>query len=299
MLAFGILIGYNRYEILRLLPNEFGTFKAKIMENTHNLADSPKEESEVRNQIHVEELLGSLRLDVDASVSSSASWLFLDGHLIQSLPLHRTVRVLPGTYEVRVVSAGVEGFPVRVETASVARGTCVTISGLDKWQDATATAKFIFPWSDSVYQLNCESGDNLQIELEADCKRIQEDQDRVWDAFTEGELWEPISEALAYTRLTRNFVWMELPWELGGPREMDVAQLVSLREFFQKRVPSSPVTILAPRVDSSQRQVVMDYFNKNVVQAGRRTTRREFDLTFAQLQRNLSHQQTFRTVASN
>ena len=105
--------------------------------------------------------------------------------------------------------------------------------------------------------------------------------------------------ALVYTRLTRNFVWMELPWELGGPREMDVAQLASLREFFEKRVPSSPVTILAPRVDSSQRQVVMDYFNKNVVQAGRRTTRREFDLTFAQLQRNLSHQQTFRTVASH
>ena len=199
MLAFGILIGYNRCEILRVLPNEFGTFKAKIMGNTHNPPESPKEESEVGNQIHVEELLGSLRLDVEAAGSSSASWLFLDGHLIQSLPLHRTVRVLPGTYEVRVVSAGAEGFPVRVESASVARGTCVTISGLDKWQNATATAKFIFPWSDSVYQLSCESGDNLQIELEADCKRIQEDQDRVWDAFTEGELWQPIS-GLWYTR---------------------------------------------------------------------------------------------------
>jgi len=246
---------------------------------------STETNSSVVRQIGIEKLVGTLEVNLPLSQNVSHEWYFVDGHLLGALPIQTKFRLLPGRYEERLVAPYDGGFWVAKRARSIARNDTNAIPNSVGWTNITVRATLALPWSQTVYRLDCRSLEDAEKQL----ARIEEEENDKWDAFAQGDLWTPIAEAVAYNRLTRRNLWMDLPLALGGPREIDPGQLESLRDYFSNHLPSNDFTVETPFLSGAQQEAAVKAAH-NLVEAGRKQLSRNFDQTFAQLKRNLSRQ---------
>lgn len=191
--------------------------------------------------IAIQQLTGTLEIDADGPPDAQG-WLFINGELRGSVPLHKEFALTPGNYELR----------------------CVT------FKDKSAND----PNDPSYYDLHfytvfgrvlVQLGKTTACKLELSRYRHPEDFEAAMSAFSEvegfvvgngqrdsteqqltkkwNELmssddWKPIAslaETWKFAPPTRRRVSIQLPDQLGGAREVDVAQMKALHKWLLRR----------------------------------------------------------------
>jgi hypothetical protein len=200
--------------------------------------------------LSLEPLLGALSISsalpspegwVDPG-TTVAGWLFVDGQLIDRLPVETTLRAAAGNYEVKVMlsrqtPAGVSLWTVRTSAALSAGDTVHVRLGeaLREWLEngelregiAYAHVEPVLSVSASLFP--DETGEARLAALGA---QLQQQ----WDSFLalpEWKLMAAVDERFRGAPPSRSRVWVDLPDSLGGARELDAEQLVVLAGWYQ------------------------------------------------------------------
>jgi hypothetical protein len=199
------------------------------------------------NPISLRDLIGTLDIQADSvpqnpdDGSERKGWLFIDGNLQGLMPIRKNLKLIPNKYEVRTFIAQDSSDSIKFWTVSwntdVNRGntvTMVTSRTIDPWM-ARATER-----SDVKYyykKIERVSNPTLTIDSSAE-QTLQEINSRLnkkWEAFVQTAEWKAIAEALQrleHAPPTRRRVWIDMPYDLGGPREIDVEQLRVIESWF-------------------------------------------------------------------
>jgi hypothetical protein len=220
--------------------------------------------------IAAEELTGKFESLFHSQALRAQGWLFINGELTaelqEGLPPRKSVVLAPGEYDVREIFLLAPPHNDYLFSIShkflVERGATVQHYFAPGGAYATsekrilfaddAPRKFDFPARSSDRnwgylgrsEWHCRApAAKLRVpamilaagfDPEGDLRRISADVTRQYQDLLRSRRYEPVSAAAARLRAspaTKPCVWMDLPDEIGGPREVDADQLRLLREW--------------------------------------------------------------------
>jgi hypothetical protein len=198
--------------------------------------------------ISFEALTGTLSIHADLPPSEASpddsvppGWLFVDGQLVDRLPVRTEFRVAPGRYQVRAVlaragDAGLSLWTVWSDQTVLAGETVdVDLGGaLREWVDdgtrreAVSYARLAPAAHEPGTIVPDWTGEAYLAALDTLLPQR-------WAAFTASPEWkliEELSARLAAWPPSRPRVWVALPDSLGGARELDSRQLRILAAWY-------------------------------------------------------------------